>query len=64
MCLESRIALAIEEFLFSISDALLWPVLVLALVGLAGRLGPLEGSAGIRHNVVSGGNRAGPSAGS
>ena len=27
--------MAIEEFLFSISDALLWPVLVLAIVGLA-----------------------------
>ena len=27
--------MAIEEFLFSISDALRWPVLVLALVGLA-----------------------------
>lgn len=34
MRLESLFPLAIEEFLFSISDALRWPVLVLALLGL------------------------------
>lgn len=34
MRLESLVPLAIEEFLFSISDALRWPVLVLALLGL------------------------------
>ena len=33
--LDLRAVLVIEEFLFSISEALLWPVLVAAILGLA-----------------------------
>lgn len=33
--LDSEAALVIEEFLFSISEALLWPVLIAAILGLA-----------------------------
>lgn len=34
MRLESLLPLALEEFLFSLSDALRWPVLILAVLGL------------------------------